>query len=215
MNTKTRQFPIRVLKVGGSLLTLPDLPQRLIDWLWRQTNSINVLIVGGGAIVKTLRAEQHELGLSDNEAHFRAIDLMWENGVQLKSQLLSEVNCKANEFAELSTIVRESKQEAPKIGPWIFDPRHWSRANFSLPRDWNTSSDSIAAAVAVELNADEFVLGKSEMPPSSDWSGNALAGFIDNEFPNWVSQLPACRIVNFRCPNFREYSAQFSQRELC
>lgn len=215
MNSAANQFPIRVLKLGGSLLPLPDLSHRLAKWLEQQTECINVVVVGGGNRVKTLRADQERIGLTDPKAHFAAIEIMRENSLRFKSQFEEDSNFSALMFAELATVSREAMRKPPQTGPWFFDPSEWSRGNVTLPRDWRTSSDSLTAAVAVELKAAEVVLCKSVPPLRQDWEENASAGFVDSEFPQWVSLVPVCRIVNFRCPNFSEYSAQFTKRELC
>src|SRR5688500_7302297 len=69
-------LPLRVVKVGGSLLTWPELPQALRSWLAERPAGINVLICGGGALVDALRETDGTLHLSQRAMHRLAIDAM-------------------------------------------------------------------------------------------------------------------------------------------
>ena len=53
------EHPARVVKLGGSLLTLPDLSYRLREWIAVQTPKTNIIIVGGGRVVDEV---QHAVG---------------------------------------------------------------------------------------------------------------------------------------------------------
>ena len=46
---------LRVIKLGGSLLTLPDLRTRFEEWLKAQPLALNLLICGGGELVEAVR----------------------------------------------------------------------------------------------------------------------------------------------------------------
>ena len=61
------QHNIRVVKIGGSLLDLPDLSTRLSSWLNRQAPMPTVWIVGGGMAVDALRENICE-SLADQES---------------------------------------------------------------------------------------------------------------------------------------------------
>ncbi len=68
--------PIRVVKVGGSLLDLPDLSERIEAWLRSQPPARNILVVGGGPFVDALRRLDRGLDLGENACHWLAIDLI-------------------------------------------------------------------------------------------------------------------------------------------
>ncbi len=67
------------------------------------------------------------------------------------------------------------------------------------------TSDSIAARLAHALRADELVLLKSRLPqPPCTAATAALAGYVDDYFPQAISVACRVRYVNFRDPAFAE-----------
>jgi hypothetical protein len=50
------RVPIRVVKLGGSLLDLEELPERLTRWIAAQRAMASVMVVGGGWLADALRA---------------------------------------------------------------------------------------------------------------------------------------------------------------
>ncbi len=68
-----------------------------------------------------------------------------------------------------------------------------------LPHAWSTTTDSIAARVAVRLGAGELVLLKSvHLPKRCNRSDAARLGFVDAEFPRVVEGVPVVTFFNFR-----------------
>jgi 5-(aminomethyl)-3-furanmethanol phosphate kinase len=215
MNTNSNPLPIRVIKLGGSLLTFPKLPRHLIRWLTLQPSLLNVVVVGGGTRVRQLRTEQAQRQLNDEQAHFEAIQIMHDNGRWLQAKLFRlthavMVDCWASMREPFESLTHRSQTEV-----MILDPRDWCRKNDTLTRNWQTTSDSIAAAMAVDLRANELVLLKSELPDSACWSDIAAAGFVDPEFLKWAPSIPVCRIVNLRSEVFCERAAHLPNHKVC
>ena len=67
---------LRVVKLGGSLLDLPDLPGRVERWLGRQPPASNVIVVGGGPLVNAIRASDRIHKLDEVAAHWLCIRVM-------------------------------------------------------------------------------------------------------------------------------------------
>jgi aspartokinase-like uncharacterized kinase len=67
---------IRVVKVGGSLFDLPDLPQRLWAWLAAQPRAHNVLMAGGGPLVEQVRTWNRQCAIDETAAHWMCVDLL-------------------------------------------------------------------------------------------------------------------------------------------
>ncbi len=182
---------LRVVKLGGSLLANAECAQRLNEWLSLQPAMQTILIVGGGESVKRLRIQQMELELDDEEAHFAAIDRMVENSTKLmknfpNSRMLSDL-------ASIKSSVKLTQRD-PVL--YFFDCRAWCRSNCELPRNWTTTSDSIAAAICCELGASELVLLKSILPAFANLVEIAGSQIVDAEFRNWIFRLRRLKIVN-------------------
>jgi aspartokinase-like uncharacterized kinase len=195
---------IRVVKVGGSLFDLVDLPGRLRDWLSRQPPAHSVLIAGGGAAVDDVRRRQEIQPLDEAAAHWLCVDLMSETAQALHRQL--------SEFP-LTADFRRANARRSEVGATIFDASAWLRQvepglpGVRLSWTWETSSDSIAGRLAVALGCDELVLLKSALPSRSalgDPGQLAAAGYVDVLFPRLAGELPPTRMANLRDSDYPE-----------
>lgn len=189
---------IRVVKVGGSLFSLPDLPQRLADWLAAQTPAHQVLVAGGGPLVENLRELDKLQPIDPVAAHWMCIDVLTVTAHLLHSWLpeipLVEDDCYLC-------------QRVGEQGATIFGPAPWLRhSEPGLPgtwlmTGWETTSDAIAARLAVALRADEFVMLKSRLPrrgSGMELSGLSAIGYVDPMIAQLASELPLTRLVNMR-----------------
>lgn len=183
---------IRVVKVGGSLLDLNDLPDRLRGWLAAQTIATNVLVTGGGRRADLVRAREAEL--TEREAHWLAIEAMESNARWLfetwpDAKWLDGV-------AQARTIDGASAILSPRRFMWYDDARHPCGA---LPANWQVTSDSIAARVAELAGADELVLLKSAAPPAPATPEHlASVSYVDAFFPRAGHRLRTIRYANLR-----------------
>ena len=198
------RLPIRVVKVGGSLFELPDLSERFHRWLVDQAPAHHVLIAGGGELVEQVRTWHSRSPLREGTAHWICIDLM-----SVTARLLHET---LPEFplVEDEQFLLEHLHE-PRSA--IFDPSHWLREREptlqgqSLPETWDVTSDSIAARLAISLQAVELVLLKSSLPSGElDFAALADSGFVDRFLPAMQTELPRVRLVNLRELPHRELS---------
>jgi aspartokinase-like uncharacterized kinase len=182
--------PLRVIKLGGSLLDWPELPSAFRTWLAAQPAAVNVLIVGGGAIVDGLRHLDQVHRLPPETSHWLAIDAMGLTA-RLARELLPE--------ARLAT--GSELFYRPPGSLTIFDVQTFLRDDQSqadaLPIGWDVTSDSIAAYVAQRFEASELVLLKSCPSPSGELSELARKGVVDPAFPRIAAGLNV-RLVNLR-----------------
>ena len=188
----------RVIKIGGSLLDLPDLNDRLQRWLSKDIATVNLLIVGGGEIVEAVRTLDRIHRLEHSFVHWLCVDLLGHT-LQLAAVVLPGMQIIRSEI-ELGGIVARPPHQPLTA---LVDVRSFYRRglpNFGLPETWDTTSDSIAAALARIVEADELVLMKSK--PASDPGSNfetwADSGLVDRAFPIIANRLRSARIVDLR-----------------
>ena len=193
------RLPIRVVKVGGSLFDLPDLAERLHQWLAAQRPAHHVLIAGGGALVDQVR-QWHKLNpLSDAAAHWMCVDLMTVTTHMLHDRL-PEI-----------PLVEDDRLLCQRVGErgcTIFGPASWLRHSEpflpgqTLPASWDVTSDSIAARLAIVLTAEELVLMKSTFPTEGvEIEGLAESGYVDRMLVDLAEKNAAdaaCKFTNRR-----------------
>ena len=189
-----------VVKIGGSLLRATKAPERLREWLAGQANikphTHQIIIVGGGEAVDGLRRIDMQSLLHHDDAHWAAIMMMDANTQAIAHWLPS---------AELTNSWSMVKDRMKSPGATWFqtadflrhqEPNHSGR---TLPIGWEVTSDSIAARVAVLLNA-RLTLLKSrtvENPCNNkQWQQLAAEGIIDPFFPQIVNDVPHVECVS-------------------
>lgn len=189
--------PVRVVKVGGSLLRhQPEAPAKelaasLTKWLARQSSAVNVLVAGGGGFADAIRRADAAYGLGEEAAHWLCVDAM-----SVTARLLGAI---------MKMPVVTEERALPCVCPsvCVFDPATFLRdveprlfAN-PLPHASAVTSDSIAARIAESLAASELVLLKSCLPGTN-------TGYVDDYFPVVAAKLPHIRCVNLRSRDFEE-----------
>ncbi|MBI3462661.1 MAG: hypothetical protein HY000_06305 [Planctomycetes bacterium] len=192
--------PIRVVKLGGSLLDLPGLRERLRSWLDLQTPAGTVLVVGGGSLADAIRTADRLHGLSAEAAHWLCIRAM-----SLNAHLMAELLPDAVLVQDIRSIRRACEQRRLAIlDPWPFIHDEEPRLSRSpLPCSWDVTSDSVAARLAALLSACELVLLKSALPETGmDLLAAARAGYVDSYFRNAAAWLPAVRCFDLRTIGF-------------
>ena len=189
-------LPIRVVKVGGSLFDLPDLAERLHRWLAAQVPAHHVLIAGGGVLVEQVRQWHKTNPLNDAAAHWMCVDLMTVTAHMLHDRL-----------PEIPLIEDDRLlcQRVGERGCTIFGPANWLRHSEhylpgkKLPYNWDVTSDSIAARLAIVLQAPHLVLLKSALPnKGDDLRDLANRGYVDQGLAALAPELPPVEFVNLR-----------------
>lgn len=175
----------RVVKLGGSLLSWPDWPTAFANWYGQQPAAMTQIVVGGGAAVDALRLQQHQRKLTDEEAHWQAIDTMSQNA-RLVAQTLG---------CPLTSFIHDPPVEEPRCQLIVLDTRRLLRTDASLPTDWSFTSDSIAAWVAtwwrrLVVDSVQLQLLKSCRPDDlQDVASWVADGLVDQRFSNFAAGL--------------------------
>lgn len=194
---------VRVVKLGGSLLNLPDWAARFRRWLAEQPPAVNILIVGGGRLADAIRDRDREVGLDPSTAHWLAIDAMSSNMAAVRRQLPEALP--VDRCEDLQAAFAERRLVA--FGPRDFLRRIEPQAGGSrLPHSWDATSDSIAARLADVLGAGELVLLKSAPPPpqAATLQQIADAGYVDRGFPVFASGIALVRFDDLGCEKCHE-----------
>jgi len=195
---------IRVVKVGGSLFDLPDLAERLRQWLSLQTPAHHVLLAGGGSLVDQVRGWHALQPLEESGAHWMCVDLLTVTAHLLHARL-PEI-----------PLIEDDRLLCQRVGQrdcTIFVPALWMRhgephlPGTPLPSTWEVTADSIAARLAISLAAEELVFMKSKLPETGSGLGIpafSAAGYVDPMLGRLVDELPAVRFINVRADSHTE-----------
>jgi len=165
----------RVVKFGGSLFLKEDVGPKLKFWLYLNSDMQNIIVVGGGKIADAIRG----MGKLINtfESHEFACKAMSLNANILDCYLKNAKLCTDIEEVELT--------DHPTL---IFDSADWILGRTEVPKSWDFTSDSIAAKLAAELDADELVLLKSRIGTLDE------PGFVDACFAEESKSVKSVRV---------------------
>ena len=159
-----------VVKVGGSLLGLPDWPERLAELIGCLDFEplAPLFVVGGGRVGDGLRELDAARPRPPALMHDLAIDTM-----SLTARIVAD--------ALGLPVVSQA------TAPGVLDAAAWLRSTGQatrLPAGWHVTSDSIAALVAAETGRG-LLLAKRAAPPEGghDLEQLATAGWVDAHFP--------------------------------
>lgn len=154
------QLPVRIVKVGGSLLEREDLAEALQSWLRSQMPANTILLAGGGELCEVIRTWDARLKLGDEHSHWLCVDLL-DATSHVLSKLLPEAA-----WSDDIEVLRQFCHPIVIFAPaaWLREREKQSTAGPPLPHSWDVTSDSIAACLYLDLAADELVLLKSTTP---------------------------------------------------
>lgn len=178
-------MPQRTLvKLGGSLLTSPQLREIVREIPSLIPDRSLIFTVGGGEIVDAVRRfdEHHQLG--EEISHWLALEAVGVNE-QLLLNLFPDWQLVRSQ-SQLN--MAESSGKTPLICTNCFFK--WAEREFTprLSHTWNTTSDSIAAWFAEITDAEQLVLAKSvDWIPGLTWQAAHERDLIDATFAEIVS----------------------------
>jgi aspartokinase-like uncharacterized kinase len=141
-----------VIKVGGSLLSLGDaLPRSLAALEHLSPEHSFVVVPGGGPFADAVRSVSEHHSLSPDDAHWMAILGMDQYAILLASRIRNaELVHRRGDIARAHV-----RGRIPVLAPY-----RWLREADPLPHSWDVTSDSIAAWIATEVEAQRLILIK-------------------------------------------------------
>jgi aspartokinase-like uncharacterized kinase len=157
-----------IVKIGGSLYASPHLK----EWC-EQLAEIHqqpiVIVPGGGPFTDQVRDADQKWKLSDAVAHNMAV-----MGMQQFGLLISSINNNIKPLETLNNIASEN--------PVVWLPYKDVLADCGYPKNWQTTSDSLALWLACKLSADHLCLVKSAKVDNQSTEELASADIVDNYF---------------------------------
>jgi aspartokinase-like uncharacterized kinase len=195
---QNQELPIVLFKLGGSLLTLPDLGRRVRTALQQRPRCRALMVVGGGAAAELVREWDRRHGLGDAVAHRLAIKAMSCTAF-LAAAVIGGARLAAS-ADEIRTAWGSGELPVLLAEPLL---AALESAADRLPASWDVTSDSIAAWLAPHLDADELVLIKSTDLPPGGIDAAVASGAVDRYFPALWSGLSRLTWVNLRSPDLR------------
>ena len=192
---------LTVIKVGGSLLDWPQLPGRLTEFLeGRRANTPaerTVLIAGGGAAADLIRVLDRIHGLGDQTAHLLALHALDLTAIALAAILPGSTLVARVESLSTAWDAGVVPILAPRSILCAIDR---SGSGFDpLRASWDVTSDTIAARIAVYLEAESLILLKSaSLPVGTSRAAAARHGLVDPIFPVAAGALPRVAYLNLR-----------------
>ncbi|AEG00677.1 uridylate kinase [Methylomonas methanica] len=165
---------IRVIKLGGSLLSARALPACL-NKLAEFSGKL-LIVPGGGVFADQVRAAQRQWGFDDITAHRMAILSM-----QQMAWLFHSLRPDFAVFGKLANAGDSAK--AAIWAPCLQELEH-----AGIAASWDITSDSLAAWLAGQVSADELLLVKScPIAPETPLAQLQRQGIIDAGFVKFVN----------------------------
>ena len=199
----TKNRPVRVVKVGGSLFDFPELAPALRAWLAAQPCARNVLVAGGGAFADVIREANQRFTLGEEISHWLCIEAL-----RVTARLLAAIVPETRLVTALPQL-RTALAEDDDVGPIVFCLESFMREvepaldDRSLPHAWSVTTDSIAARLAETIEADELVLLKSSDPPANT---EDLGCYVDKYFATAARNVKKVRFVNLKATMLKRHT---------
>lgn len=162
-----------VVKIGGSLLTRPELPRQLGTWLARRERA--AVIVGGGEMIDAVRRWDTVHQPDPVHTHWRCVRMLRHTAELVAEWLPAATLIETRQ--QFETYRLEQPAGIHVVPPDTF---YHPDSDDRLPCDWTTTSDSIAGLLVRKLRARNLVLWKScPLPEGLDLAAATARGIVD------------------------------------
>ncbi|MFU0506758.1 amino acid kinase family protein [Pseudaminobacter sp. NGMCC 1.201702] len=167
-----------VVKLGGSTAFSPEM-REWIDALAASTVPL-VLVPGGGPFADAVRQAQSQMAYSDRAAHFMAILAMEQMALALLET--SARLAPARAIGDMEVLLEQGR-----IPVWL--PSQMCLAATAIPQSWEATSDSLAAWLAAEIDAETLLLIKqtNAFDPRASVEDLVRAGIVDTMLPQMLA----------------------------
>ncbi len=183
--------PTATIKLGGSLLDLTDLADRL-EQLRPDWGNRPLLVVGGGPAADLVRDwdVRHQLG--EIRSHWLALDAL-----ELTSRLLVQLwpIAQVASVSELDACWQAGRVPVVRSREWFELAALNSQP--SPPQNWQTTTDTIAAWIASVSHSASLWLLKS-VDPHASLSEAVQQALVDPNFTSWLPPNVPLQWVNLR-----------------
>ena len=169
-----------VVKLGGSLIADPALPQWL-DLLAQLGGGRVTIVAGGGSLADEVRRVQALWQFNDLAAHNMAVLAMAQTGYQLHAM---------NPMLQLAARKSDIANVLHKGRAAIWLPFELQRDEPDSRTNWGATSDTIALDLARELNAERLVVVKScAIDPTQTLAELGFIGVLDEDFDDRAREV--------------------------
>lgn len=193
-----------VVKLGGSLLVLPDLADRLHSVVQLLSGQKCLIIVGGGPAADEIRRLDDNSDLTPSQAHWNAIASMSFNTAMI-SRILGCLPVISNQLDAESAW---KDHEVVLLEPTKFLHELQTTFDRHLPESWSVTSDSIAAFIALHWPSRQLLFCKSCDLLSHRLEEVCDAGLLDAWFPELMPSLHKAEVqmswLNLRAENYSQ-----------
>ncbi len=175
-----------VVKIGGSLLSQPDLGARLEAFLKSHYPDTQVcLIVGGGGVIDALRELDQIHAFDAAKMHWICI-----RALRTTFEVLSLLLPTARRIHSMENWERLKHSCEPGLHLIAVDAFYSEQDHRLLPCNWNTTSDSLAALLAQRLDIQTLCLLKScDIPATLSLSQAGEMGYVDPSLAAFADRL--------------------------
>ncbi len=144
-----------IIKLGGSITERGTLKQiillgKTLSALFEKTKNF-MIVPGGGIFAEFVRETQKKYGLDDSQAHWMAVQAMEQHANLLLNFIPEAI---LYDFS-----LKDYISYAPDYLP-ILRVMKFMRTESNLERTWDSTSDAIAAEIAVKINAKRLIFLK-------------------------------------------------------
>jgi len=190
-----------VIKLGGSLLDLPDLSHRVDGLLDGLDRPHPIMLCGGGPSVDVIRKWDRLHGLGEEASHWISLEALVISAlvaerIMARLELVTSPDGFASVWERGKVPLYDALSFIRGIDEQTSDP---------LPRRWSVTSDSIAARMATTFGASEVVLLKSvSIAAGTTITTAAEQGLVDPYFPTAAAAVDRVSAVDLRTDRFVE-----------